>query len=122
MSTERKAPPFRRWLNVVLRGAHLVAVICLGAALLGAPVNTGQAAFSVAATGFAMFATDTWGRPAHLREVAGLAVIAKLLLVGWMALDPLARPVLFWIIVAGSAFSAHAPARFRHRRVWGRVL
>ncbi len=103
-----------RWINVILRGLHLVAVILLGAALLGAAIDTGHAAASVAATGFAMFGLDIWRKPQHLREASGLAVLGKLVLVGWMAADPSARPVLFWLIVAGSAISAHAPARFRH--------
>jgi hypothetical protein len=66
-----------------------------------------------------MFAVDTWGHPGHLREFAGLAVLAKLLLVLWMALDANARPVLFWVIVFSSALSSHAPARLRHRRLFG---
>ncbi len=103
-----------RWTNVILRGLHLVAVILLGAALLGAQLDAGQAAIGVAATGFAMFGLDIWRKPQHLREAAGLAVLGKLILVAWMALDASARPVLFWLIVAGSALSAHAPARFRH--------
>ena len=114
-----KPAPWRRWLGVVLRGLHLVAVILLGAALLGAPLSGGTAAGAVAISGLSLLALDTWTKPGHLREVAGLAVLAKLLLVGWMAFDASARPLLFWLIVFGSAVSAHAPASFRHRRVWG---
>ncbi len=112
--------PLLRWLNVALRGLHLVAVILLGAALLGAPVALGAATAGVAVTGLAMLALDTWSRPAHLREVAGIAVLLKLGLVGWMAADPAARPVLFWVVVAGSAVFAHAPAKFRHAALIGR--
>jgi hypothetical protein len=108
-----------RWINVILRGLHLVAVILLGAGLLGAPLDAGQAAIAVATTGFAMFGLDLWRKPQHLREAAGLAVLGKLVLVGWMAIDASARPVLFWLIVAGSAISAHAPARFRHAIILG---
>ena len=108
-----------RWINVILRGLHLVAVILLGAGLLGAPLDAQHAATGVAATGFAMFALDIWRKPQHLREAAGIAVLGKLILVGWMAFDASARPVLFWLIVAGSAISAHAPARFRHAMLLG---
>jgi hypothetical protein len=111
--------PLLRWLNVALRGLHLVAVIMLGAALLGAPVAGGPAALGVAATGFAMLAIDTWSKPNHLLEVSGIAVLVKLVLVGWMAADESSRFALFWIIVAGSAIFAHAPARFRHAVVFG---
>ncbi|MEW6514260.1 MAG: hypothetical protein AB1443_09675 [Pseudomonadota bacterium] len=103
-----------RWANVILRGLHLVAVILLGAALLGAPQVGTKVAIAVAATGFAMFALDIWRKPQHLREVAGIAVLLKLVLVGWMVFDAAAQHILFWVIVAGSAIAAHAPARFRH--------
>lgn len=108
-----------RWINVILRGLHLVAVILLGAALLGAPQVGTQVAIAVAATGFAMFALDIWRKPQHLREVAGIAVLLKLVLVGWMVFDVAAQQVLFWLIVAGSAIAAHAPARFRHAVLLG---
>ena len=121
MNAEGKAAkpaPWRRWLGVVLRGLHLVTVILLGAALLGAPLAGDTAAGAVAISGFSMFALDLWTNPGHLREASGVAVLAKLLLVGWMALDVGVRPLLFWLIVFGSAVSAHAPASFRHRRLF----
>lgn len=123
MNTEdkpAKAPPLRRWLNVLLRCFHLAAVILLGAALLGAPVAGGSAAAAVAVSGLLMFALDTWSFPGHLRELAGVVVLAKLLLVVWMALDENVRPVLFWLIVFGSSVSSHAPARVRHWKLVGR--
>lgn len=109
-----------RWTNVILRGLHLVAVILLGAALLGAPLGAAKVAVAVAASGFAMLALDIWRKPRHLAEAAGISVLVKLVLVAWMALDAAARPVLFWVIVAGSAIAAHAPARFRHATLLGR--
>ncbi len=109
-----------RWLNVVLRGLHLIAVILLGASLLGAPVAGALAVVGVAATGFAMLALDIWKKPGHLREAAGLAVVIKLFLLAWMAMSVSFRPVLFWLIVAGSAIFAHAPASFRHAVLLGK--
>lgn len=108
-----------RWINVILRGLHLVAVILLGAALLGAPQVSTQVAIAVAASGFAMFALDIWRKPQHLREAAGIAVLLKLVLVGWMVFDAAAQHTLFWVIVVASAISAHAPARFRHAVLLG---
>jgi hypothetical protein len=108
-----------RWINVILRGLHLVAVILLGAALLGAPQVSTQVAIAVAASGFAMFALDIWRKPQHLREAAGIAVLLKLVLVGWMVFDAAAQHILFWVIVVASAISAHAPARFRHAVLLG---
>lgn len=91
-----------------------MAVVWLGAAELGAPVSGGFAALVVGATGFVMFALDIWNKPSHLREASGVAVLVKLVLVGWMAVDASSRFLLFWVVIAGSAVFAHAPARFRH--------
>lgn len=113
----------RRWLSVLLRGLHLVTVIGLGAALLGAPVEQAggisRLAAAVAASGGAMFALDLWRKPRQLFEVAGVGVLAKLLLVAWMMLDGAPRLMLFWIIVVWSALFSHAPASFRHSRLIG---
>lgn len=114
LSPIRPKSGFRRWLNVLLRGLHLAAVIVVGAGLLGAPVRTPWAIGVMAASGVAMFALDLWQKPGYLREVAGLAVLAKLLLVTWMAVDAEARFVLFWLIVVMSAIFAHAPGSVRH--------
>jgi hypothetical protein len=119
------APParpdlLRRWLSVLLRGLHLVTVIGLGAALLGAPVEHAggipRLAAAVAASGIAMFALDLWRKPRHLFEVAGFSVLAKLLLVGGMMIEGAPRLTLFWIIVVWSALFSHAPASLRHAR------
>lgn len=111
---DRRSFPGQRWLSVLLRGLHLVAVIVLGAALLGAPVASDPAVLGLWTTGLAMLALDTWSKPSHLREASGIAVLAKLALVVWMAVDAASRPVLFWLIVVGSGIFAHAPAGFRH--------
>lgn len=116
----RRSFPLQRWLNVALRGLHLVAVIVLGAALLGAPVASGVAVLGLWVTGVAMLASDTWSMPSHLREVSGVAVLVKLVFVGWMAFDESSRPLVFWGVVAGSAVFAHAPAKFRHAVLFAR--
>lgn len=101
-------------MSVVLRGLHLVAVVWLGAALLGAPVASDPAVLGLWTTGLVMLGLDTWSKPSHLREASGVALLVKLALVGWMALDAASRSVLFWLVVVGSGVFAHAPARFRH--------
>ena len=114
-STAKLRPPgWLRWLGVALRGLHLVAVVVLGAALLGAPVAGSRAAAAVLATGLSLFAIDFYSKPGYLREASGISLLAKQVLVSWMAIDADARPVLFWLIVVGSAVFAHAPASFRH--------
>ena len=116
----RKLSEPLRWTNILLRGLHLAAVVVLGAALLGAPVSAGRAVAALAATGALMLALDTWKQPSHLLEVSGVALEIKLLLVFWMAWEESVRPVLFWLIVAGSTVFSHASAKVRHIRVFGR--
>jgi hypothetical protein len=114
---DRKSAVPVRWAGVFLRCCHVLAVVGLGAGLLGAPVAVGRIAVAAMASGVAMFALDIWQKPSRLRELAGVAVLLKLVLVVWLAVDAPGRLALFWLIVAGSVVFAHAPARFRHRLV-----
>ena len=114
--------PGRRWLTVVLRTAHLIAVIWLGACLMAetpaAALRIAHAAVTL--TGLAMFAVDLWCHPGHLRERAGAAMIVKLALIAAMAIAPSYALALFWVVVVWSAVISHAPASFRHARIFGR--
>lgn len=118
-TTRRRDFPGRRWIIVMLRTLHLVAVIALGALLLGAPAQPawppGAVAGAVSGTGLAMLALDMLADRRHLRSVAGLSVIVKVVLVAGLAAYP--QPWLFWTIAALSAVVSHAPASFRHARV-----
>ena len=117
-SAIRRDFPGRRWLSVVLRGLHLVAVIHLGASvvadLLAAAARSGGLA--VLFSGLALWALDIWQKPGHLREVAGLSMFLKLALVAGMILTPELHRPLFWLIVVWSAVFSHAPASFRNAR------
>jgi hypothetical protein len=114
--------PGRRWLTVVLRTAHLIAVIWLGACLMAEPMAASLrlAHTAVTCSGVAMFAVDLWCHPGHLRERAGAAMIVKLALIAAMAAAPSLALALFWIVVVWSAVISHAPASFRHARIFGR--
>jgi hypothetical protein len=109
--------PGKRWLNVGLRTAHLLAVVLFGAALLGAgDVATG--ALLTLGSGLGMFVIDLWANPAHLREVAGFGVIVKLTLLGLAAIRPELGLAMFWAILILSTLLSHAPGNFRHRRLF----
>lgn len=113
----RRDFPGRRWLSVVLRGLHLLAVMWLAADILGAPrtpLDHTGIALAVFTTGMAQFVLDLWTSPKHLQEVAGVSVLLKLLLVAAMAATPTWREPLFWTIVVWSVLFSHAPASFRH--------
>ena len=111
----------RRWLSVFLRGAHLIAVIGFGAALLQTPPAPlpQHLSSAVLVTGILIWALDLWHRPSHLCEGAGLSMLLKLALVAWMIFAPDLRIPLFWIVVGWSAVFSHAPASFRNARVIG---
>ena len=115
----RRDFPGRRWLSVVLRGLHLVAVIWLGAGILGAATDYSatQLGLSVFATGLVLWALDIWSKPQHLRQWAGVSMVLKLLLVALMVALPATRTFLFWLLVVWSAVFSHAPASFRNAKV-----
>lgn len=106
--------PALRWFSVVLRGFHLVTVIGLGAALMGAPLSIHQQSMGVLSTGIAMFVFDLWNKPRMLLEWSGVALVVKLGGVTLMALNDELRLTLFWGVVVWSAIFAHAPGSFRH--------
>ena len=103
-----------RWFSVLLRSLHLAGVVWLGAAVLGAPAGHSRAALLVLVSGLLMLAMDLRAGRMALREVAGAAVLVKLALVAWMALDAARAPWIFWLLVLGSAVTSHAPKHFRH--------
>jgi hypothetical protein len=115
--------PARRWLVSLLRMAHLIGMVGVGAGLLVAVPVAGFDGFVImlVASGVAMLALDFWANPHYSREAAGIAVLAKLCLLLWYVLDAAQRPWLFWVILAVSTLAAHAPARLRHRRILGRA-
>ncbi|MDR2189569.1 MAG: hypothetical protein LBE62_16225 [Azonexus sp.] len=122
MKTPAPNKPFGRgrWLHVLLRAAHLAAVVLLGAQWLDGAISGAEAAIWVALTGLLMFVLDIVRRPSHPRELAGFSVIVKLLLIVWMIVDADARLTLFWVILAGSVFFSHASAEIRHIPLFGR--
>ena len=109
--------PGRRWLNLSLRTVHLSGIVLLGAALLGAG-EAATAAWLTLISGLAMFFGDAWANPAHLREVAGFGVLAKLLLVAVMVAHPSLALAIFWAVLVLSTLLSHAPGALRHRRLF----
>jgi hypothetical protein len=113
--------PGRRWLIVGLRALHLVGMVGVGAALIYDQPLAAKlpSVLALAISGVAMMAIDLWTSPGHLTEMAGGAMLVKLLLLACLILVPPQQLMLFWIILVLSAVIAHAPARMRHRRIFG---
>ncbi|BBO19761.1 MAG: hypothetical protein LC123_04650 [Burkholderiales bacterium] len=111
--------PGKRWLVNLLRAAHLVGVVGIGAGVLGEVAESRWFGFGLATlvSGLLILSLDSWTRPSYFRELAGLAVAGKLLLVGALLAWPAQRNGLFWLILVFSVLFAHAPASLRHA-VW----
>ncbi|HEY6897399.1 MAG TPA: hypothetical protein VI279_09050 [Rhodocyclaceae bacterium] len=109
-----KRHPIFRWLNIALRGGHMMAVIALGGACLGAPLPLESLAYATLGSGLALLLLELWADQVSLREAAGAATLLKLGLVGLMPLLPAWRLPLFWLIVGWSVIFSHAPKTWRH--------
>jgi len=101
-----------------LRSLHVVTVIGLGAAVMGAPLSLHGQSIGVLVTGIAMFALDLKTKPRMLLELSGAALVIKLGVIALMALNSELRLPLFWGLVVWSVIFAHAPASFRHATWW----
>lgn len=109
--------PGKRWINIILRATHIVGIVLFGAALLGAG-GIPLGAMVIVTSGLSMLALDTWSKPAHLREIAGIGVVVKLFLIGLAGASPALSLPAFWCVLVFSTVLAHAPGRFRHRRIF----
>lgn len=117
-TTRARDFPGKRWLNVGLRAVHVVGLILLGASILTGSGNLSLAIALTVPSGLVMFLIDTWANPGHLREIAGFGVIVKLGLVWLMYLQPGFALELFWSSVILATVLSHAPANFRHWRLF----
>ena len=106
-----------RWFHIALRTLHLAGVVLVGVAIFE------QRAFSTAGgalmllTGFALYAIDLRKHPGLWKEIAGLLIPLKLVLLLAMLLVPDIALALFWLVLALSSVVAHAPRAFRHARI-----
>ena len=112
--------PGKRWLVNLLRAAHLVGVVGIGAGVLGEVPESRWFGFGLTAlvSGLAILVLDAWSRPAYLRENVGLAMACKLALLGVLLAWPAQRLALFWLVLVLSVRFAHAPASLRHGLWW----
>jgi hypothetical protein len=115
----RRDFPGRRWTSIALRALHLAGVVLCAAGILGAgrPAPPGIALMLL--TGLALYGLDWWHHPPLWREVAGVFVAVKLVLLGVMILVPPLASALFWLLLLASAIVSHAPRTIRHRSILG---
>ena len=116
-----KSSASERAASIVLRTLHLGAVIALGASLLGAPLPLAHSGGAALASGLVLFVMELFARRMHAFDLAGLSVLAKLVVVAVVAHWPGAAAhglAAFWVLVALSSLSSHAPKPVRHWWPW----
>ena len=115
--------PGQRWMNIALRGLHLVGIAGLaGGFLFGLPeaqwVAYGRLAI---VTGVLLAALYIWTDASWLVKLKGQAILAKRALLALAHVYPAWRPEAFMLVILLSAFFAHAPDRVRSY-AWGRPV
>lgn len=116
----RRSGTVERLTAIALRTVHLVAVVALGAALLGAPLAPALPGATTLASGALLMALDLRSGRLSLRELAGWVVVAKLAATFAIMLAHELALALFWALVVVSSLSSHAPKWLRHWRPDGR--
>jgi len=114
-----KTSALERATSIALRTVHLAAVVALGAALLGAPLPLAGTSLAAAVSGALLFAMELFARRLHALDMAGLAVLVKLVAVSAIAAwppSPSHRLAAFWALLVLSSISSHAPRTLRHWR------
>jgi hypothetical protein len=116
-----KSSAIERAASIALRTVHLAAVVALGAALLGAPLSLPVTGAAALGSGVLLFAMELFARRMHVLDLAGLAVLVKLVAVAVIAAWPAAAAhglAAFWALVVLSSLSSHAPKPVRHWWPW----
>jgi hypothetical protein len=108
-----------RWLGIALRSLHLAGVVLAGVAILGNGTLPVAGVVLMLLTGFALYGIELWHHPDLWREVAGVFIAAKLIVLLAMLLVPDLAGPLFWLLLISSSVVSHAPRVFRHRRILG---
>jgi hypothetical protein len=106
---------FERWIALLLRAGHLMAVVWLGAGLMGSAAVAPLAGWTVLGTGLVMLAMDLVAARVRLHELAGAVIVFKLLAVALALSQPAWALPIFWCLMLLSVLSSHAPKAWRHR-------
>lgn len=107
--------PGERWLNIILRSVHLVGVAGIGGGFLfGLDEKQWLPFWHLSlATGITLSLLYVWSSAIWLFQLKGLAIIAKVLLLGAAIALPAWRAELFMLIILISGLIAHAPGQVR---------
>lgn len=113
----------QRWLNIGLRGLHLVGVAGVaGGFLYGLPRETWILYWHLAGvTGVLMSLIYLWIDLDWITQLKGQVIVFKVVLLWLGLLYPPAQGPIFVVVILLSAFFAHAPATVRSW-AWGRQV
>ena len=115
--------PGQRWLNISLRGLHIVGVAGVaGGFLFDLPREIWNVYWHLAGvTGVLMSLIYLWIDCDWITQLKGQVIVFKVVLL-WLALAwPPAQGLIFILVILLSAFFAHAPAKVRSW-AWGREV
>ena len=109
----------RRALKILFRAFHvLCAGVLLGAYVFGA--DAGPWLWATIGTGMLILLLDLHETAAFVLQVRGLIVVTKIALVAALPWFHGSETWLLGVLLVGSVMSSHAPAKFRHRQIFGR--
>jgi Na+/glutamate symporter len=97
----------------------LAGVVLAGVAIIGNGTLSVAGVVLMLLTGFALYGIELWHHPDLWREVAGVFIAVKLIMLVAMLLVPNIAGPLFWLLLISSSVVSHAPRVFRHRRIFG---
>jgi len=109
--------PFRRTVRIGLRALHiLTAGTLIGGHIFAQPTESLLPwLLGAIVTGSLLLLTDLHASCAFLLEARGVAVVAKLIVLGLVAIFPDHAVVLLVSVVAVCSIKNHLPKRYRHR-------
>lgn len=115
--------PYLRWLNIGLRGLHLVGIAGLAGGFLFDLPEARWATYGHLAltTGALLAALYLWTDAGWLLKLKGQAILVKLGLLALAFHLPDWRTALFVLLILFSAVFAHAPDKVRSY-AWGRKM
>jgi hypothetical protein len=114
--------PYRRPIRIGLRSLHILSAGTLvgGHIFAQAPDVLLPWLAGAVLTGALLLLTDLHASCAFLFEARGIAVVAKLIILGMVAVFPREAVALLVAVVMIGAISSHLPKRYRHRAMLGK--
>ncbi len=117
--------PGQRWVRIALRTAHLIsmAVLTGGVSMGAAPLSMAPAFWTTLLTGVLLVGVEWFYSGVWVFQLKGIAVMAKILLLGAAAAAPHSALGLLVAAIVIGGVSSHMPGKYRYYSLWhGRVV